>query len=89
MESQPPFTGEGFSTEKDSRKVQGPTRTDGTSRLWPLYLHFRVRACALRYVPGTSGDEKKTTNKLEIASKFAKNNKEEKEKTGEILRRFR
>jgi hypothetical protein len=40
-------------------------------------------------VPGTSGDEKKTTNKLEIASKFAKNNKEEKEKTGEILRRFR
>jgi hypothetical protein len=43
VESQPLFTGERFSTEKDSQKVQGPG-TDGTSRLLPLYLHFRVRA---------------------------------------------
>ena len=80
MESQPLFTGERFSTEKDSRKVQGPG-SEGASRLLPLCLHFRV-ACALRYVPGTSDDEK-TTTKLEIAQQRREG------QDRENLRRFR
>ena len=45
VESQPFFTGERFSTEKDSQKIQGP---DSESRmahlvLFPRNPHFRVR----------------------------------------------
>lgn len=67
VESQPLFTGERFSTEKDSQKVQGPG-SDGWHNASMAPVSTLSRACALRYVPGRRTMKNKQTNKFEIAS---------------------
>jgi hypothetical protein len=67
-----------FSQERDSQqKGLSFQKIQGLGCIFaPVSINTFVCACALRYVPGTSDDEKK--NRLEIASK------EGKEKTGKI-----